>query len=233
MVDDFRRAPDGSASLDDTAGIMCRVTAPPHRATDRAPLGGKPAEHAVTDRPTTRAVPRRSVLRGGVAVGVGTVAVLAATTACDRGPTPAQTTAEALLPLARAADAEAASARALAPRVAEYAAALGVVADQRAQHARALREEITRLNRDIATRIDAGASSGVPSPGGGSAPAPGGSAPAPAGSTAVDSVPGLRTALTASARAARDTAIRLQGYSAGLAGSVSASTTTLTEVQLA
>ena len=43
----------------------------------------------------------------------------------------------------------------------------------------------------------------------------------------------LRSALRASTRTAHDAAISLKGYSAGLAGSVSASIATLVEVQLA
>ncbi|WLP91160.1 MULTISPECIES: hypothetical protein [Gordonia] len=162
---------------------------------------------------------RRAVLRGGLVIGAGVV-VAATVSACESGPTPNQTTAEALLPLARSADADAAAARDLAPRVTEYSAALTVVADQRTRHAQALTAEITRLDQDIAARVSETASPSAPV-----TPTP----TAPAGTATLDD---LRTALTSSAKSARQAAISLSGYSAGLAGSVSASTTTLVEVQL-
>lgn len=200
---------------------MCRVTAPPAHAAEVDP------PHTVV---SSTEVSRRSVLRGGVTVGVGLVAVTAVGTACDSGPTPAQITAEALLPLARSAGADAASARALAPRSTDYAAALGVIADQRSQHARALREEISRLDQDIAARLDPSAASSA-APSAGQAPTSPDAPPA-GGAAPVADVGSLRDALAGSARAAQDAAIRLRGYSAGLAGSVGASTTTLAEVQL-
>lgn len=171
---------------------------------------------------------RRTVLRTGAALGVGTIVVSAA--ACDRGPTPAQITAEALLPLADAALVDEGSARALAPRYPDYTKALGVIADQRGQHARALREEITRLDREIAGRIvTLATTSGSPSP----TPATSAAPPSSTGPTTIAAnLDDLRAALRISARTAADTAIRLQGYSAGLSGSVSASVTTMTTVQL-
>ncbi|MGV9824676.1 hypothetical protein [Gordonia sp. NPDC003429] len=174
----------------------------------------------VADRDRSLTVDRRTVLRGGVALGAGAVLVGAAA-ACDSGPTPAQITAGALLPLAQSALADAEAARALAPRVADYAAALRVVADQRADHATELRAEITRLDQDTAARISPAASSTT------SAPA---TSPAPAPTTGT--LDELRSALTAAARTAHDTAISLKGYSAGLSGSVGASVTTLVQVQL-
>ena len=201
---------------------MCRVTAPPAHAAEVDP------PHTAVSSPE---VSRRSVLRGGVTVGVGLVAVTAVGTACDSGPTPAQITAEALLPLARSAGADAASARALAPRSTDYAAALGVIADQRSQHARALREEISRLDQDIAARLDPSAASSA-APSAGQAPTSPDAPPAGGGAAPAADVGSLRDALAGSARAAQDVAIRLRGYSAGLAGSVGASTTTLAEVQL-
>lgn len=176
----------------------------------------------VADRDRSLTVDRRTVLRGGVALGAGAVLVGAAA-ACDSGPTPAQITAGALLPLAQSALADAEAARALAPRVADYAAALRVVADQRADHATALRAEITRLDQDTAARISPAASSTT------SAPA---TSPAPAPAPTTGTLDELRAALTAAARAAHDTAISLKGYSAGLSGSVGASVTTLVQVQL-
>ncbi|MGW0035863.1 hypothetical protein [Gordonia sp. NPDC003376] len=162
---------------------------------------------------------RRTVLRGGLVIGAGVV-VAASVSACESGPTPGQTTAEALLPLARSANVDAATARDLAPRVTEYSAALAVVADQRKQHAEALTAEITRLDQDIASRVSetASASASV--------------TPTPTAPTGPATLDDLRTSLTSSATAARQAAISLSGYSSGLAGSVGASTTTLVEVQL-
>ncbi|MEP9413610.1 hypothetical protein ABLE92_04560 [Gordonia sp. VNQ95] len=189
-----------------------------------------PADPVHGDTPHVRTGPsRRTVLRGGVMLGVG-VTVVATAAGCDRGPTPGQVTAQALVPLARSALADAAAARALAPQVTDYAAALGVVADQRGQHAQALREEITRLDQDIAGQIDTvsgGASSTSASSSGAGPSATSG--PAAPSATTLD---GLRSALAASAKAARSSAIDLSGYSSGLTGSISASVTTLMEVQL-
>ncbi|MGC4932635.1 hypothetical protein ACLQ3C_02995 [Gordonia sp. DT30] len=186
---------------------MCRVSAPHPVVTNADPAGFS----------------RRTLLRGSAAVAAGVVMVTAAA-GCDRGPDPNQTTAQALLPLARSALADAAAAGALAPQVTEYSAALGVVAAQRRQHAQALREEITRLDPGATAQLD-------PS----SSPAPNSPAPdttAPTSARPVTSVDEMRSALSASTKAARAAAIGLSGYSAGLAGSISASTTTLMEVQL-
>jgi hypothetical protein len=193
-------ADDASPS---TAGIMCRVTSP---------------------------LTRRTVLRGGLAVTAGTVA-LSAISACDRGPTADQITAAALVPLAQAALADQAAAQSLAPRTPDYTNALGVVASQRGEHARALREEITRLDQETADRI--GTPAGQPGTSGGA------SAPTPPPSTGpvstipeVTSVTDLRGRLSRSARTAGDAAGALGGYAAGLAGAVSASVTSMVEVQL-
>ncbi len=182
----------------------------------------------VTDpTPPLAVLRRRTLLRSGVALGVGAFVVTAA--ACNRGPTPAQITAEGLLPLADAAVVDELSARALAPRFPDYTAALNVIADQRGQHARALREEIMRLDREIAGRIVTTATSSA---------TPGGTSTAPASTSAsAQSAPAgtldeLRTALRTSARTAAAAAVALQGYSAGLSGSVSAAVTTMVEVQL-
>ncbi|MCH5642421.1 MULTISPECIES: twin-arginine translocation signal domain-containing protein [unclassified Gordonia (in: high G+C Gram-positive bacteria)] len=165
-------------------------------------------------------VSRRSVLRGGLAVTAGVT--LAGVSACgDEGPSAEQLTAEALLPLARTAQDDSDTARTLIPAHADYAAALAVVADQRAAHGLALREEITRLHRDTAKQLEAAASSSTTSV-----------APTP-GSPAVTSVDGFRGQLRLSARQAHDAAIVRSGYPAGLAGSVAASVNAMVEVQLA
>lgn len=185
-------------------GIMCRVS---------LPHPGEPAGRSA-------GVSRRTLLRGSAVAGIGMVTVTAAA-GCDRGPDPAETTAQALLPLARSALADAAAARALAPQVTDYSAALGVIAEQRAQHAQALREEITRLDQTLTGQIEP------------SGTATSSAAPPGTPTQAANSLEGLRSSLNSSAKAARAAAIALSGYSAGLAGAVGASTTTLVEVQLA
>ncbi|MYR05888.1 hypothetical protein GTV32_05960 [Gordonia sp. SID5947] len=175
----------------------------------------------------TSPLTRRAVLRGGIAVTVGTVAAVTVS-ACDSGPSPEQITAAALVPLADAALADQAAAQALAPRTPEYANALGVVAEQRGEHARVLREEITRLDEQTAGRIAA-------TPGAASSPAASaspGSSPVPTPAPAATTVDALRTQLARSARTAGAASVDLSGYSAGLAGAVSASVTSMVEVQL-
>ncbi|GAA3690160.1 hypothetical protein GCM10022238_03720 [Gordonia hankookensis] len=180
----------------------------------------------------TSPLTRRAVLRGGLAVTVGTVAA-ATVAACDSGPSPEQITAAALVPLADAAFADQASAQSLAPRTPEYANALGVVAEQRGEHAQALREEVARLDEQTAGRISvpgaATPSSASPPSPRSSAPPNSPSAPAPTAST----VDALRAQLARSARTAGDASVNLSGYSAGLAGAVGASVTSMVEVQLA
>ncbi|WP_254431592.1 hypothetical protein [Gordonia rubripertincta] len=159
---------------------------------------------------------RRTVLRGGLVAGVA-VAGLGAVgvSGCSTGPSEEAVTADRLVPLVRSALADEKSARSLAGAEPRYAAALAVVADQRAEHARALREEIIRLDQDVAATIDE--------------PAPS-SAPAPAGPP---TLVGVRAGLEQSAGEARDVAISVSGYPAGLAGSVAAAVTSMREVQLA
>lgn len=173
-------------------------------------------------------VDRRTVLRGGLVIGAGAL-VIGASSACDNGPTPNEITATALLPLARSARSDAAAARTLVPRLPAYSAALAVVADQRDAHATALSQEVQRLDSDIATQLSAAPSG---SPTSGSASAAASAAPTPDAST-TGTIDDLRSTLRASTRAAHDAAVSLKGYSAGLAGSVSASVATLVEVQLA
>ncbi len=151
---------------------------------------------------------RRSILVGG-ALAAGGLAVAPTLAACDRGPTPEQVLAAKLAPVAIAALDDAAAARALSGTTPNYAAALTVVAAERDVHAKLLRDEITRLDPDAATRLAA-------------------STPAAAPTLAT-----LRTRLAASVRQSVDIGVTLDGYRAGLLASVSASTTTLAKVQLA
>lgn len=172
---------------------------------------------------------RRTVLRGGLVVTAGTV-VASAMAACDRGPTPEQNTAAALVPLTNAALADQFAAQQLSTQTPEYSAALGVIAAQRGDHARALREEITRLDQDTANRINDPAA-----PSASAAPTAAGTAStssAPTPTPTPTTVSALRTQLSASARAAGDAAVALNGYPAGLAGSIGASVTSMVEVQL-
>ncbi|GAC68940.1 hypothetical protein [Gordonia soli] len=169
--------------------------------------------------PRTPLVDRRTVLQGGLVVATGVLGL--SLTGCDSGPSAEQIAAEALLPLADAALADEETARTLGPTLPEYSAALGVVAEQRALHARSLREEITRLDQDVAARISAPASA-----------SPTASAPSDTNASPID-LDGFRTRLRANADAAGRVAVDLDGYRAGLTGSISASVTTLVEVQLA
>lgn len=159
-------------------------------------------------------ISRRSALRGALVASA--VAVTAAPlAACDSGPSAEQLTAEALVPLADAAHADAAAALALSVTDTDYAAALKIVADQRSMHARALTEEITRLHQDTAQQIVTD-----PSAQDGAAAAP-------------STVDELRTRLSESGRSAGKVAIGEDGYVAGLAGAVSASLASIVEVALA
>ncbi|WAC55139.1 hypothetical protein [Gordonia sp. SL306] len=177
----------------------------------------------------TSPLTRRAVLRGGLAVTVGTVAA-ATVAACDSGPSPEQITAAALVPLADAAFADQASAQSLAPRTPEYANALGVVAEQRGEHANALREEVARLDEQTAGRISV---PGAATPSSAPASAPPNSPATPAPAPTASTVDALRAQLARSARTAGDASVNLSGYSAGLAGAVGASVTSMVEVQLA
>jgi hypothetical protein len=124
-----------------------------------------------------------------------------------------QKLADQLLPQVVAANSDAAAASAAIATNPDRAAALGVVAAERTEHARALTEEITRLDTG---RAQTASSSATPSP----------------TQTAPPSVEQLRAQLSASAKSAGDLAIMLDGFAAGLLGSISASVTTAVAVQL-
>ncbi|WP_439033077.1 hypothetical protein [Gordonia terrae] len=173
-------------------------------------------------------IDRRTALRGGL---VATVAVAGAgmaglgLTGCDSSPSAETLLAESLVPLVRSALADEGAARALTPLEPGYAAALTVVADQRAQHARALREEIIRLDQDVAGTLDRPSASTSPStPGPSSAPGTPPRSP---------SLAGLRADLASAGTQARDLALSAGGYASGLSGSISAAITSMREVQLA
>jgi hypothetical protein len=124
-----------------------------------------------------------------------------------------QKLADRLLPQVAAAESDAAAAQAASATNPDRAAALTVIADERTVHAQALTEEITRLDSG---RAKTASSSAAPSP-------------APATPPTIDQ---LRTQLTVSARSAGDLAVEMDGYVAGLLGSISAGTTTAVAVQL-
>lgn len=157
---------------------------------------------------------RRVFLRSAAAVSAGAVAITAVG-ACSQSAevTAQQKLADQLLPQVIAANTDAAAANAAIATNPDRAAALGVVAAERTEHARALTDEITRL--DSGRAATASSSSG-PSP----------AQPAP------PTIEQLRTQLSASARSAGDLGVELDGYVAGLLGSISASVTTAVAVQL-
>nr|WP_314144483.1 hypothetical protein [uncultured Rhodococcus sp.] len=115
----------------------------------------------------------------------------------------------------RAARADAADATAAATVIADYAAALGIVAAQRSEHADALATEIARAT---------GASTDTSSVTATTTPAP---------TTPPPDLAAVREMLTASARSAADAARNESGYRAGLLGSISASCTVSALVVLA
>jgi hypothetical protein len=191
---------------------MSRVSMPPiERSTVRQP------------------VDRRTALRGGL---VASVAVAGAgmaglgLTGCDTSPSAETLLAESLVPLVRSALADEGAARALIPVEPGYGAALRVVADQRAQHARALREEIIRLDQDVASTLDRPSASASPSASGSESAAPGMPPASP-------SLAGLRADLGSASTQARDLALSAGGYASGLTGSIAAAITSMREVQLA
>lgn len=171
---------------------------------------------ADADRPWTGGLrpSRRVFLRSAAAVSAGAVAITAVG-ACSQSAevTAQQKLADQLLPLVAAANTDAAAANAAIATNPDRAAALGVVAAERTDHARALTDEITRLDSG---RAETASSSAGPSP----------AQPTP------PTIEQLRTQLTASARAAGDLGVELDGYVAGLLGSISASVTTAVAVQL-
>lgn len=147
-------------------------------------------------------------------MSAGTVAI-SAVGACGQSAevSAQQKVADKLLPQVTAANTDAAAANAAIATNPDRAAALGVVAAERTEHARAITDEITRLDSG---RAETASSSAGPSP----------DQPSP------PSLDQLRTQLTASARSAGDLTVELDGYVAGLLGSISASITTAVAVQL-
>ncbi|MCF8610879.1 hypothetical protein L5G28_12045 [Gordonia sp. HY285] len=150
---------------------------------------------------------RRTVLRGAAAIPVA-VATGAAVSACGPTTDEERDLGDMLVTHAQAAVRQQKAAAALAPRTTEYTAALTVVAQQRGEHAQALRDEIDRVHSSSADQID------VPGP-------------------ALPTLDALRGALASSTRVAADGAVLESDFVAGLLASISASCKTLAEVQLA
>ena len=151
------------------------------------------------------------MLAGGAALAVLGVGV----SACSQSPPKPPAVEELLGPLDQARrDSAVASAAATAVGLApQVAAALTVVATQRAAHARALSTEISRVANKLTSSTSETASSS-PSPTGAAAPPP----PPPPVSDVIDT-------LRASAESASRLVARSSGYRAGLLASIAASCT--------
>lgn len=158
------------------------------------------------------ALSRRGLFRlaGAAALSAATVSTV---TACaeDEISGPAL---DSLTSQLRAARNDATDATAAATVMSDYAAALGVVAAQRTEHADALDTEIARAT---------GASTDTSGPSGTTTAAP---LPPP-------DIAAVREMLTTSARSAAEAARNESGYRAGLLGSISASCTVSVLVVLA
>lgn len=159
-----------------------------------------------------RTLPRRTFLSAASVGGLAVAGGLALTGCSDSADNVRKAKIDQLTPLLADARSDEATARTLIATQPDRAAALTVIADERKAHADALVAEITAIDsgrgKDAAT-----------------APAP-----APAGQP---TVPALRRQLTASAKRAGDLAVAVDGYRAGLCGSISAAVTTEVQVQLA
>ncbi|WP_407688573.1 hypothetical protein [Mycobacterium sp. HUMS_1102779] len=163
---------------------------------------------------------RRGVLAGGAALAALGVAV----SACGE-PKPKPPAVEELLgPLdqARHDSALAAAAAAAVGNPPQVAAALSVVATQRAAHARALSTEIWRASAKLGAPSSTTSETTSPSPTGEAAPPP----PPPPLSDVVES-------LRASAESAGRLVATSSGYRAGLLASIAASCTASYSVALA
>ncbi|TPG36959.1 hypothetical protein [Mycolicibacterium hodleri] len=173
---------------------------------------------------TLPTVSRRHVLLGTAALALlgGTL-----TTAC--GSTPPLHEMDALIgQLERARDDSTLAGNAAAAAPPKVAAVLTVVASQRAAHAQALTDEITRISGEAPpTSTSASATFPATSP---ATSSPGAtSVPPPKPPTAADVV----AALKQSAEGASLLAIQQSGYRAGLLGSIAAACTACATVALA
>lgn len=156
-------------------------------------------------------------------VGATALALLGGTVATACGSSPPVKDVDALIgALERARDDSQLAGNAATAAAPAIAAALSVVADQRAAHARALTDEITRISGEAPTTS---ASSSASS----SSATPTSSVPPPKPPTTADVV----AALKQSADGASLLATQQSGYRAGLLGSIAAACTAAATVALA
>ena len=168
-----------------------------------------------------------TVSRRRVLVGATALALLGGTVATACGSTPPVKDVDALIgALERARDDSQLAGNAAAAAAPTIAAALSVVADQRAAHARALTDEITRISGEAPTTS---ASTTASSSASSSSATPTTSGPPPKPPTAADVV----AALEQSADGAGLLATQQSGYRAGLLGSIAAACTAAASVALA
>ena len=164
-----------------------------------------------------------TVSRRRVLVGATALALLGGTVATACGSSPPVKDVDALIGvLERARDDSQLAGNAAAAAAPKIAAALSVVADQRAAHARALTDEITRISGEAPTTsasTTASSTSATPTTSG----------PPPKPPTAADVV----AALKQSADGAGLWATQQAGYRAGLLGSIAAACTAAATVALA
>jgi hypothetical protein len=164
-----------------------------------------------------------TVSRRRVLVGATALALLGGTVATACGSTPPVKDVDALIgALERARDDSQLAGNAAAAAAPTIAAALSVVADQRAAHARALTDEITRISGEAPTTsasTTASSTSATPTT----------SVPPPKPPTPADVV----AALKQSADGAGLLATQQSGYRAGLLGSIAAACTAAASVALA
>jgi hypothetical protein len=163
------------------------------------------------------------VSRRRVLVGATALALLGGTVATACGSSPPVKDVDALIgALERARDDSQLAGNAAAAAPPTIAAALSVVADQRAAHARALTDEITRISGEAPTTsasTSASSTSATPTT----------SVPPPKPPTPADVV----AALKQSADGASLLATQQSGYRAGLLGSIAAACTAAATVALA
>ena len=164
-----------------------------------------------------------TVSRRRVLVGATALALLGGTVATACGSSPPVKDVDALIGvLERARDDSQLAGNAAAAAAPKIAAALSVVADQRAAHARALTDEITRISGETPTTsasTSASSTSATPTTSG----------PPPKPPTTADVV----AALKQSADGAGLLATQQSGYRAGLLGSIAAACTAAATVTLA
>ena len=164
-----------------------------------------------------------TVSRRRVLVGAAALALLGGTVATACGSSPPVKDVDALIGvLERARDDSQLAGNAAAAAAPKIAAALSVVADQRAAHARALTDEITRISGEAPTTsasTSASSTSATPTTSG----------PPPKPPTTADVV----AALKQSADGAGLLATQQSGYRAGLLGSIAAACTAAATVALA